>query len=94
MPVRLTLYTRTDCHLCEDMEQSLSGLASEFGFTTEVIPIDNNDGLEHAYGAKVPVLMFEEDMICEFFLDRVALEKVLENALEKALNNGLGKAIV
>lgn len=83
MTVGLTLYTRADCHLCGDMEQALSGLDTELGFTTKVISIDNNDALEKAFGTKVPVLMLDEEMICEHFLDRVALARILHNVNEK-----------
>ena len=73
MSVKLTLYTRTGCHLCEDMEQALPGLAAELNFRTEIIPIDNNAELEQIYGSKVPVLTNGDDIICEYFLDRTAL---------------------
>jgi glutaredoxin len=81
MSVQLTLYARNDCHLCEDMQQALAELATELNFMTEVVLIENNEELERVYGARVPVLMLEEKMICEHFLDRVALD----NALGKAI---------
>ena len=76
-PVKLTLYTRTGCHLCEDMEQALPELATEFNFTVETVVIDNNNELEQAYGTKVPVLMIADDVICEYFLDKVALSEAV-----------------
>jgi glutaredoxin len=75
MPVQLTMYSRTGCHLCEDMKNDLFTLAVELGFITEVILIDNNNELERAYGESVPVLMLGEELICEHFLDRAALVK-------------------
>ena len=77
MLVQLSLYTRTGCHLCEDMEHALPELAEELGFTTEIFPIDNNPELERLYGSKVPVLMLGEQVICEYFLDKVALSKAI-----------------
>ncbi len=77
MSVKLTLYSRTGCHLCEDMERALSELETELDFNTEIILIENNRGLEQAYGAKVPVLAKGEDVICEYFLDKIALSKAL-----------------
>ena len=77
MAVKLTLYTRHGCHLCEDMERALPEIASELGFATEIIPIDNNDALEQAYGSKVPVLAIGDDIICEYFLDKVALTEAI-----------------
>ena len=77
MSVKFTLYTRTGCHLCEDMEQALPELANELNFITEIIPIDNNNELEQIYGSKVPVLTLGDDIICEYFLDKAALSEAI-----------------
>ena len=82
MAARLSLYTRHGCHLCEDMEQAVSELAAELNFKTEIIPIDNNAELEQDYGHRVPVLMIEDEMICEYFLDKAALIQALSKATD------------
>ena len=80
MPAQLNLYTRHGCHLCEDMEQAISELATELDFITEIIPIDNNTELEQDYGHRVPVLMMGDNMICEYFLDKAALIQAVSKA--------------
>ncbi len=75
--VKLMLYTRTGCHLCEDMEQALPELAAELGFTVETVVIDNNNELEQAYGTKVPVLTIGSEIVCEYFIDKIALSNVV-----------------
>lgn len=80
MPAQLSLYSRHGCHLCEDMEQAVSELATELNFITEIIPIDNNAELEQAYGHRVPVLMMGDNMICEYFLDKAALIQAVSKA--------------
>lgn len=77
MSVELTLYTRTDCHLCEDMQQALSALEDELDFMITIISIENNDELERAYGTRVPVLKLKNKMVCEYFFDRAALDNAL-----------------
>jgi len=79
-PVQLNLYTRHGCHLCEDMEQAVSELVAELDFVTEIIPIDNNAELEQDYGHRVPVLMMGDNLICEYFLDKVALVQAISKA--------------
>jgi hypothetical protein len=59
------------------MERALPELATELDFNTEIILIDNNNELEHTYGTKVPVLAIGDDIICEYFLDKVALSKAI-----------------
>lgn len=84
MPVQLTVYTRVNCHLCDDMKELLSGLSGELEFMVEDVKIDDNPVLEEMYGTRVPVLMLGDAMICEYFLDRLALEKAIaEYANEK-----------
>ena len=82
MSVQLCLYTRRGCHLCEDMEQAVSELATELNFETNIIPIDNNAELEQDYGHRVPVLMIGSTMICEYFLDKTALIQAVSNATD------------
>jgi len=77
MPAQLSLYTRHGCHLCEDMELAVSELEAELNFVTEIIPIDNNTALEKDYGHRVPVLMIGHNVICEYYLDKVALTQAL-----------------
>lgn len=73
MRAQLSLYTRHGCHLCEDMEQAVSELATELNFETKIIPINNNAALEQDYGHRVPVLMMGQTVICEYYLDKAAL---------------------
>jgi len=64
------------------MEQAVSELATELNFITEIIPIDNNAELEQDYGHRVPVLMIEDEMICEYFLDKAALIQALSKVTQ------------
>jgi len=74
--VRLTLYARSYCHLCEEMAQALGPLAVELGFTVVPIDVDSDPALESRYGEKVPVLVDADgEEICHFFLDHEALKR-------------------
>ena len=55
--MRLTLYQRDDCHLCDLALGLLAGVrAPEF----ESVFIDGDDALEERYGIRVPVLRNED----------------------------------
>lgn len=72
--MRLTLYGRTYCHLCEDMLRALEGLQDELQFTVQVVDVDADDALESRYGERVPVLVDSDGReICHYFLDLTAL---------------------
>jgi glutaredoxin len=78
MSIELVVYSRTGCHLCEDMEQQLAELKDELGFTLKVIDIQGNKDLEEKFGIKVPVLMAEEQEICHYMLDLASLKAHLQ----------------
>jgi thiol-disulfide isomerase/thioredoxin len=72
--VRLKLYGRSYCHLCEDMLRALEGVQDELHFTVEVIDVDSDAALESRYGEYVPVLVDPDGReICHYFLDLTAL---------------------
>lgn len=67
--LRLTLYGRRYCHLCDEMYAALAPLRREFGFAVEVIDIDSDPDLEQRFDALVPVLMHAEIELCHYFLE-------------------------
>ena len=67
--LRLTLYGRSYCHLCDDMIAALEPLRSEFGFALEVIDIDGDPVLERRFDTLVPVLMHADAELCHYHLE-------------------------
>ncbi|HLY38122.1 MAG TPA: glutaredoxin family protein [Candidatus Binatia bacterium] len=55
-PIRVTLYTRNDCHLCEEMHAVVDRVARDIPLTTEHVDVDTDPELAAEYGAEVPVL--------------------------------------
>lgn len=78
--ISLTLYSRSGCHLCEDMEVALGSLQEELGFRLERIDIDSAPALVQAYGTLVPVLKAGDTEICHYFLDPQALRDHLASS--------------
>lgn len=67
--LRLTLYSRPRCHLCEDMIAGLRRLQAGDRFEFDVVDVDGDPALERRYGEKIPVLACGEHEICHYFLD-------------------------
>ncbi len=65
----LTLYSRTWCHLCEDMLSGLQVLQAGQPFELTVIDVDSDPALEQRFGERVPVLMHGERELCHYHLD-------------------------
>ena len=55
--MRLTLYQRDDCHLCD---LALGLLAQARAPEFESVFVDGDDALEQRYGVRVPVLRDED----------------------------------
>ncbi len=67
--LRLTLYGRSYCHLCDDMLDALAPICSEFGVAIDVIDIDGDPVLEQRFDLLVPVLMHAGTELCHYHLD-------------------------
>ena len=52
----VTVYSRSGCHLCENVEVTLAGLTEELNFDLEIKLIDASPELEKLYGHEVPVI--------------------------------------
>jgi glutaredoxin len=55
--VRLTLYSKPGCHLCEEARALLDELQPEFGFLIEEIDIARDPALFARYRHDIPVLL-------------------------------------
>lgn len=54
--ITVTLYTRKDCHLCEQAGQDLRALQEEYAFRLISVDIDSDAALQQAYALEVPVV--------------------------------------
>jgi thioredoxin reductase (NADPH) len=75
--IRLTLYARRYCHLCDDMQVALAELAADFRFTVEIVDVDTSEALESRFGERVPVLAHGDIELCHYILDRAAVTAYL-----------------
>ncbi|MDX1374400.1 MAG: glutaredoxin family protein [Burkholderiales bacterium] len=76
--MRLRLYGRSDCHLCDDMLAALHALQTRLEFHVEVLDVDTDPALAKRYGQRIPVLVDARgEEICHARLDEDALRKRL-----------------
>jgi uncharacterized protein YjaZ len=77
---RFTLYSRSYCHLCEDMLSALYALqADSLHFEVEVVDVDADPALVARFDELVPVLFGEpgQPELCHYFLDEAAVRRYL-----------------
>lgn len=70
---RLTVLSRSYCHLCDEMIGALRALQGGAGFAFEVRDIDDDPALEARFGERVPVLLAGHEELCHHRLDVPAL---------------------
>ncbi|MBI3712390.1 MAG: glutaredoxin family protein [Burkholderiales bacterium] len=69
------LYSRSYCHLCQDMLDALHSYADRYAFEVEVLDVDAAPELLEKYDELVPVLAGRKQgdsdlqQICHYFLD-------------------------
>ena len=57
MSVKVTIYSRHGCHLCEIAESAVRDVNKEVSFDLQVLYIDGDAALEKEYGEEVPVTL-------------------------------------
>ena len=77
MSLNLILYSRSNCPLCEAMEDELRPFIEKYSITVKRQYIDNEAALQKLYGDKVPVLALNNEMLCHYFLDTEILLKAI-----------------
>ena len=64
------VYSRRDCHLCDVLIDELRDATTGYPVNVTVVDVDSDPALVARYGARVPVLVANEEEICHFHLAR------------------------
>lgn len=56
---RVTLYSRTGCHLCEDAREVVERVCADLGTSYDEVDIDGSPELLEAYSDQVPVTLVD-----------------------------------
>lgn len=75
----LILYSRPECHLCDELLAAAAPIAARHGRSIEKVNIDTDPTLRTRYGLDIPVLALGEREICRHRLDTEALERALKD---------------
>ncbi|WP_435100756.1 glutaredoxin family protein [Halarchaeum sp. P4] len=59
MAVSVTVYTREDCHLCEDVLDTVGRVGADYDLDVTVVDVDDDPELREAYGERVPYVFVE-----------------------------------
>ncbi|GAA0650890.1 glutaredoxin family protein [Salarchaeum japonicum] len=79
MSVRVTVYSRADCHLCEDAIETIESVRERVrvDVAIEEVDVDDDPELRAAYGERVPYVFVDGDPAFKFRVDADELEERL-----------------
>ena len=77
MNTKVVIYSRANCHLCEEAEKNVREVLVEIHFGLEVIEINGDQELERLYGEEVPVITINGDVHDYYKVDKQRLLKAL-----------------
>ena len=89
--IQFTLYSRTYCHLCQDMLDQLRAALGDHDHVIDVVDIDieGNEVLLERYDELVPVLTARhegefEQQLCHYFLDLSQLNSFINGSKKES----------
>jgi glutaredoxin len=71
--IKVVLYTRAGCHLCEEAHEMLS----ELGIAPELVDIDTAESLREQFDTCVPVVEIDGKTRFRGRVDRILLRRIL-----------------
>ncbi len=75
----LTLYSKPECHLCEEALVALRVLQRELDFELLERDITADEALHRAYFERIPVLAIDGEELCEYFVEEALVRERLES---------------
>jgi len=77
MTPRLTLYSRRDCCLCDEMKAVIKAVGAKIAVDIEEIDVDTSAQLQEQFGSEVPVLFIDGRKAFKYRLTAASLAKKL-----------------
>jgi glutaredoxin len=77
--VKLTIYSRPGCHLCDEMKEVVGRVAasSDLPLSIEEIDISTDAELEARYGVEIPVLVIDGRKVAKYRISESALAQLV-----------------
>ena len=75
--LKVTLYSKPDCPLCDEAREALARVQARVPFEREEIDITSDGSLESRYRERIPVIAVDGEELFDFHVDESALEQHL-----------------
>lgn len=78
--VRVTLLTRTPCHLCDAARAIVADVCGRTGHAWQEVDVDSEPELRAEYGDQVPVVLVDGEQLSSFTVPSDVLRDALRTA--------------
>jgi glutaredoxin len=75
--VKLTLYGKAGCCLCDEAREAVEEVRAELGFDVEHVDVSLDTRLHREYGERIPVVDIDGEEALELGFDAAALRERL-----------------
>jgi len=75
----ITVYSKPDCHLCEEAMATLRRLQDELEFTLRELDIGRDEALHRAYFERIPVVALDGEELFDYHVDEALVRERLES---------------
>lgn len=82
--ISLRLYSRRECRLCEEMQETVNRVSEGFSVRFEIVDIDLDSELIGHYGEEVPVLFVNGEKFAKYRIGETRLRWKLMREASKA----------
>jgi hypothetical protein len=82
--IRLTLYSRPGCHLCEEMRREVENLLGDLPHEWDVVDVDRDPELARRYGESIPILFVNGHLFAKIRLPRLSSKLRLVRAAARS----------
>jgi glutaredoxin len=83
--IRLTLYSRPGCHLCEEMRREVEELLGDLAHEWDVVDVDRDPELARRYGESIPILFVNGHLFAKIRLPRLSSKLRLVRAAARSV---------
>ena len=75
--MKLTLYGKPGCHLCDDARKALAAVREDLDLPLHEVDVSSDPALFSRYGERIPVLAIDGEDVLELGFDEAAVRRAL-----------------
>lgn len=71
--VKVVIYSKPECHLCEQAKAELLRIQKQHGFQLDEVDISRDEKLLAEFGARIPLIWVNGRLVGKYHVDEAAL---------------------